>query len=224
MEQRLEQLRKEASAAQTAASDAAGFSAKETAEKQAKAERAAKELQEDVRRLEVQLRDAQSSRRTAEVRLAASQTVDPEATAARAQEVDARAAQMETANREEKRRQESEAKKASDGMATARTLVFNAPPGTTLEPLLVEIAKDGLVAVGPDGDSPRRFAWNLLGLSAGFGDWLKGRNRSREYVVLILRPSGVERYQAVREAVVAAGFDVGTELIGEQMSLVLGRE
>jgi hypothetical protein len=222
MEQRLEQLRKEASAAQTAASDAAGFSAKETAEKQAKAERAAKELQEEVRRLEVQLRDAQSSRRTAEGRLAASQTDDPEATAARAREADERAAQMEAANREEKRRQESEAKKASDGTAAARTLVFNAPPGTTLEPLLVEIAKDGLVAVGPDGESPRRFAWNLLGLSAGFGDWLKGRNKSREYVVLVLRPSGIERYDAVREAVVSAGFDVGTELIGEQMSLVLG--
>ncbi|MCX7401517.1 MAG: hypothetical protein NTY87_00060 [Planctomycetia bacterium] len=222
MEKRLDQLRKEASAAQAAASDAAGFSAKETAEKQAKAARAAKELQDEIRRLEVQLRDAQSSRRTAEGRLAASQTDDPEATAARAREADVRAAQMEAANREEKRRQESEAKKASDGTATARTLVFNAPPGTTLEPLLVEIAKDGLVAVGPDGESPSRFAWNLLGLSAGFGDWLKGRNKSREYVVLILRPSGVERYEAVREAVVSAGFDVGTELIGEQMSLVLG--
>lgn len=222
MEQRLEQLRKEAAAAQAAASDAAGFSAKETAEKQARAERAAKELQEEIRRLEVQLRDAQSSRRSAEGRLAASQTDDPEATAARAREADERAAQMEAANREEQRRQESEAKRASDGTAAARTLVFNAPPGTTLEPLLVEIAKDGLVAVGPDGESPRRFAWNLLGLPAGFGDWLKGRNKSREYVVLILRPSGVERYDSVREAVVSAGFDVGTELIGEQMSLVLG--
>jgi len=222
MEQRLEQLRKEAAAAQAAASDAAGFSAKETAEKQARAERAAKELQEEIRRLEVQLRDAQSSRRTAEGRLAASQTDDPEATAARAREADARAAQMEAANREEQRRQESETKRASDGTAAARTLVFNAPPGTTLEPLLVEIAKDGLVAVGSDGESPHRFAWNLLGLPAGFGDWLKGRNKTREYVVLILRPSGVERYDAVREAVVSAGFDVGTELIGEQMSLVLG--
>lgn len=224
MEQRLEQLRKEASAAQATASDAAGFSAKETAEKQARAEHAAKELQEELRRLEVQLRDAQSSRRNAEGKLATSQAVDPEAMAARARDVDARAAQMEAANREEKRRQESDAKKASNGTATARTLVFNAPLGTTLEPLLVEIAKDGLVAVGPDGESPSRFSWNLLGLSVGFEDWLKGRNRSREYVVLILRPSGVERYEAVREAVVAAGFDVGTELIGEQMSLVLGQK
>ena len=76
MEKRLDRLRKEASAAQAAASDAAGFSAKETAEKQAKAARAAKELQDEIRRLEVQLRDAQSSRRTAEGRLAASQTDD----------------------------------------------------------------------------------------------------------------------------------------------------
>ena len=222
MEDRLEQLRREASLAQAAASDAAGFSAKETAEKQAKAARAAKELQDEIRRLEVQLRDAQSSRRTAEGRLTASQTEDPEAKAVRAKEVDARAAEMEAASREEKRRQKADEKEAREGTATARTLVFNAPPGSTLDPLLVEIATDGLVAVGTDGGSPRRFAWTLLGLPASFGEWLSARDKNREYVVLILRPSGVDRYDATREAVVSAGFDVGTELIGEQMSLVLG--
>ena len=222
MEDRLEQLRKEASLAQAAASDAAGFSAKETAEKQARAERDSQELREEINQREVQLRDAQSSRRTAEGRLTASQTEDPEAKAVRAKEVDARAAEMEAASREEKRRQKADEKEAREGTATARTLVFNAPPGSTLEPLLVEIATDGLVAVGTDGGSPRRFAWTLLGLPTSFGEWLRARDKNREYVVLILRPSGVDRYDATREAVVSAGFDVGTELIGEQMSLVLG--
>lgn len=222
MESRVQALRHEASAARAAASDAAGFSAKETAEKTARAASEAKDLQEQISQLEVQLRSAQSTRRTAEGKLAASQTDAPETTAEQARAIDTRAAEMEAANLAERNRQGNEAKEVREGTAAARTLVFNAPPGSTLEPLLVEISKDGLVAVGADGASPGRFTWNLLGLPTGFGDWLKARDKRREYVVLILRPSGVDRYDATREAVVSAGFDVGTELIGEQMSLVLG--
>lgn len=222
MEARLEQLRKEASTARAAASDAAGFSAEETAEKMARAEREAKTLVDQINQLETQLRNAQSTRRTAEGKLTASQMDDPGATAEEAMAIDTRAAEIEAANVSEKTRQVNEAKDAREGQTAVRTLVFNAPPGSTLEPLLVEISKDGLVAVGADGASAVRFPWNLLGLPTGFGDWLKARDKRREYVVLILRPSGVDRYDAIREAVVSAGFDVGTELIGEQMSLVLG--
>lgn len=221
MEERVEQLRKEAAVAQASASDAAGFSAKETAEKQARAEHEAKELKEELSRLEMQLRTAQSSRRAAEGKLAATQAENTEATNARAKAVESRASELETANRQERQRQATEEKRTRDGSVAARTLVFNAPPGNTLKPLLVEIAKDGLAALDTDGESPRRFAWGLLGPEAGFGDWLKKHDKRREYVVLILRPSGVERYDMIREAVIAAGFDVGTELIGEQMSVVL---
>jgi hypothetical protein len=222
MEKRLEQLRQEASTARAGASDAAGFSAKETAEKTARAEREAKELRDQINQLEMQLRNAQSTRRTAEGKLAASQTDDLEATAEQARTVDTRAAEMEAANRAERNRQGNEAKQVREGTAAARTLVFNAPPGSTLEPLLVEISKDGLVAVETDGASASNFSWNLLGLPTGFGEWLRARDTRKEYVVLILRPSGVDRYDATRDAVLSAGFDVGTELIGEQMSLVLG--
>lgn len=222
METRLEQLRQEASTARVTASDAAGFSEKETAENTARAEREAKELRERIDQLAVQLRNAQSNRRTAEGKLAASQTDDPEAATQRARAVDARAAEMEAANQAERNRQGNEAKHLRERTAAARTLVFNAPPGSTIEPLLVEISKDGLVAVGADGASPSNFSWNLLGVPTGFDEWLRAHDTRKEYVVLILRPSGVARYDVTREAVLSAGFDVGTELIGEQMSLVLG--
>lgn len=222
MEHRLDKLRQEAATARANATDAAGFSAKESAEQTAQAERDAKELREQIHQLEVQLRSAQSTRRAAEGSLARSQADTAEATAEQARVVAARAGEMEAANSAEKSRQTNEAKQAREGPTAARTLVFNAPPGSTLKPLLVEISKDGLVAAGTDGASPTRFSWNLLGLPSGFGEWLKARDKRREYVVLILRPSGVDRYDATREAVVSAGFDLGTELIGEQMSLVLG--
>lgn len=222
MEASVEQLRQEASTARAAASDAAGFSAKYTAAATARAEREAKKLRETIAPLEPQLRNAQSTRRTAEGKLAASETDAPKVTAEQAKAVDAHAAEMEAANLAEKTRQHNEADEVREGVAAVRTLVFNAPPGSVLAPLLVEISKDGLVAVGVDGASSERFPWNLLGIPTGFGEWLNARDKRREYVVLILRPSGVDRYDATREAVVSAGFDVGTELIGEQMSLVLG--
>lgn len=222
MEERLEQLRQEASTAQSTAIDAAGFSAKETARKKAQAETEAQKLREQIDQLEVQLRDAQTTRRTAESELAASQTATPEATTGQARAVDARAAEMEAANRAERNRQGTEATQVRERTPAARTLVFNVPPGSPLEPLLVEISEDGLVAVAADGASLSRFSWNLLGLPTGFNEWLKAHDKRREYVVLILRPSGIDRYDATREAAASAGFEIGTELIGEQMSLVLG--
>jgi hypothetical protein len=222
MESRVQALRQEASAARAAASDAAGFSAKDTAEATARAEREANELRENIAQLEVQLRNAQSTRRTAEGKLAASKTDAAKVTTEQATAIDAHAAEMEAANLAEKDRQRNDSDEVREGTAATQTLVFNAPPGSILAPLLVEISKDGLIAVGGDGASSVRFPWNLLGLPTGFGEWLKARDKRREYVVLILRPSGVDRYDATRDEVVSAGFDVGTELIGEQMSLVLG--
>ena len=222
MEQQLEHLRREAAGAKESASDAAGFSASETQRRQTDAEQKAKELEQEVARLELQLRNAQASRRTAEARLVSTQAAPPEAIKDRADSLNRHASQMEEVNKEERNRQTEEEKKAREGTSPATTLVFNAPPGNTLSPLLVEVSKDGLVAVLDGGATTRKFDWGFLGPSNEFTTWLQSRDKQREYVVIILRPSGLGRYDATRQAVVTAGFEVGTELIGEEMSLVLG--
>ena len=222
MERQLQQLRQQAAGAKESASDAAGFSAAETDRRQSEAEQKAKELQQEIARLELQLRNAQASRRTAESRLAASQAASPEAIKDRAYTINRHASHMEDANTAGSRRQAEEEKKASEGISPATTLVFNAPPGSTLAPLLVEVSKDGLVAVLDGGTGTRKFDWGFLGPSNEFTSWLQTHDKHREYVVIILRPSGLERYDATRQAVATAGFDVGTELIGEEMGLVLG--
>jgi len=130
--------------------------------------------------------------------------------------------EMKEANKRERERQQEAQKQNKDGSAPAKTLVFNAPPGTTLKPLLVEISKEGLVAVATDGSETKRFGWGLLGPSTEFVQWIKARNKSTEYIVIILRPSGIDRYDAVRSQIVSVGLDIGTELVGEEMSLVLG--
>jgi hypothetical protein len=45
---------------------------------------------------------------------------------------------------------------------------------------------------------------------------------SGQYVVIMLRPSGILRYEAVRDAVIAAGIDTGTELVPEDLAIVTG--
>ena len=210
MGQQLEQLQRQAASANDTASAAAGFSAKETDERRLEATRQAAALQEDLRHLDVQMRSAQAARRAAESHLVKTQASDPAVVVDRTKAMEQHVSKMNAANNRERERQQEAQKQDKDGSAPAKTLVFNAPPGTTLKPLLVEISK------------PRRFGWGLLGPSSEFEQWLNARNKANEYIVIILRPSGVDRYDAVHSQIVSEGLGIGTELIGEEMSLVLG--
>ena len=222
MGQQLEQLQRQAASANDTASAAAGFSAKETDERRLEATRQASALQEDLRHLDVQMRSAQAARRAAESHLVKTQASDPAVVVDRTKAMEQHVSKMKAANNRERERQQEAQKQDKDSSAPAKTLVFNAPPGTTLKPLLVEISNEGLVAVATDGSEPKRFGWGLLGPSTEFEQWLKARNKTSEYIVIILRPSGVDRYDAVHSQIVSEGLDIGTELIGEEMSLVLG--
>jgi len=93
-------------------------------------------------------------------------------------------------------------------------LVFN-PTAGRKRPVVIELDGAG-VAVATDIGAPRQaLGWGFVGPPATLGQWLRGRNPTSESVLIVVRPSGVERFDAVRAAVVGAGLDVGTELVGE---------
>ena len=221
MGQHLKQLQRQAASANDTASEAAGFSAKQTDERRLEANRQVAELQDDLRNLDVQMRSAQAARRAAESHLVKTQASDPAVVVDRTKAMEQHVSKMTAATTRERERQQEAQKQDKDSSAPAKTLVFNAPPGTTLKPLLVEISKADLVAVDTDGSKPKRFKWGLFGPSKNFVQWLNSRNKSSEYIVIILRPSGVDRYDAVRSEIASAGLGIGTVLIGEEMSLVL---
>ena len=102
----------------------------------------------------------------------------------------------------------------------ASTFVFNVAAGESLAPRLVEVSGEGLAVLVPDRSAPLRFP----DTGRGFSRWLTGLDQSKEYVVVILRPSGVEKYDSVVTAIRDAGLALGSELAGESVTVTLGSE
>jgi hypothetical protein len=103
---------------------------------------------------------------------------------------------------------------SSPGVVMAE-MVFNPPPSGSKRPAVVEVTGAGVAVAERPGESPRSLGWGLLGPPSALTKWLRGLDDTSESVLIVLRPSGVERFDAVRRAVLATGLDVGTELIGE---------
>lgn len=222
-EQELLKVQQRAGDAQDSAREAAGYSLKTITRRLAAAQRQEQTLHDEIERLEMQMTRADAARREAESRLTTAQAADHDSGHDRAQETELLARTMEEANERERVRQAAEAKTARAVGTGARTLLFNPPPDEGLEPLLVEVSEQGISTAATRAAPSRTFPWALLGgPSQAFGAWLADHDTSREYVVIILRPSGIDRYDAVRETVTAAGFALGTELIGEGMDVVMG--
>ncbi len=106
------------------------------------------------------------------------------------------------------------AKGGQPGVVLAE-MVFNAPPAGDKRPVLVEVNGEGVAVAERPGGPARPLGWGLLGPPTALAKWLRGLDGTSRSVLIVLRPSGVDRYDAVRAATLAAGLDVGTELVGE---------
>lgn len=218
MEREVTTLRSELAMLQAAATRSAAFSAADTRARERKAAARAAALAEEVALLESRLRTASAARRRCEAELVAAGPVRPEDSADHVAALEQRAAEMEAANRAEEERQR-EAGTTRSQSTVAPSLVFNTPPGALLVPRLVEVSAAGLATVEPDGLQSRRFR----GPDRDFDAWLEALDSTAEYVVVILRPSGVRRYDEVVEAVRKANVGVGAELVGEATAVTLGQ-
>lgn len=216
LERRAEVLRTELAALQSSVTRSASFSEAETRDRERLAADRAAALAEELDLLTSQLRTATLARRRTEAELVTEQSAEGAESAGHVAAMEARAQEMEAANRAERERQK-QARTAADG-SVAPTFVFNAAAGSTLEPRLVEVAGDGLAVLVPGGGQPRRFR----GLGGDFTRWLAGLDPRSEYVVLILRPSGIGSFDAVKDRVKARGLEVGAELVGESTTVALG--
>lgn len=216
LEERAELMRAELAVIQSAAGRAASFSEVETRRRARQASELAGRVAEEVELLEDELRNAGAARRNSEKELLASQAGPAQESLAHVAAMHARAVAMELANTAEHQRQ-SEAP-ARPEQTAAPTVVFNASRDTLLEPRLVEVAGNGLTVLEAGAPQLRRFS----GPGRAFERWLAERDAGSEYVVLILRPSGIKLYDQVLEAVRKAGLAVGAELVGESMAVGLG--
>jgi hypothetical protein len=215
-EQRVQSLRQELAALQARASESATFSAADTRQRAREATARAGRLAEEIAMLETSLRTAASERRQSENALLSTGPTSPEESPDHVEALERRVAEIERANEAERQRQRDSADSgAADG--TPPTLIFNVPPGETLEPRLLEVSGDGLVALAADAGESRHFR----GLGREFERWLASLDSAREYVVVVLRPTGVKVYDDVVTAIEAAGISVGAELVGESMPVAV---
>jgi hypothetical protein len=93
-------------------------------------------------------------------------------------------------------------------------LVFNAPENSETQAWIVEVSSEGLTVVKL-GTNQRR----SLGLSVEPGsaaaDWLAGLDAGRDHALILVRPSGVDSVDDIREGLGNAGISFGIDFIGE---------
>jgi hypothetical protein len=179
-------------------------------------------LEDALARAETSSTRARSERRGAEDQLlnAAEQAREASRLESRAAADGEQAAALEAGNRDETARQQEARADAARSVATR--LVFNPSNDDGKTAIMVEVSSDGVSALPAGGGDRESLGWGLTGHSNQFRRWLAGVRGDREYVVVMLRPSGIMRYPAVRDAIVAAGIDVGTELVPEDLAIVAG--
>jgi hypothetical protein len=220
LERRAVELRAEAEAAAGTAREAAGISAAELEYREQEARRLVRELTEENGILRQRVTAGAIERRKAE-RMLRDITANPASIHAQADAVALRSREISAANQRERERQNGE--RVTRTSVTAETLVFNPDPTNSRRPRLVEVSGEGVALMPSERGPPEVFAWGLLGGVPGrFVRWVEGIDSDREYVVFILRPSGVAYFPDVKEVVQRNNVELGLELVGEAVGVSLG--
>ena len=223
MRERLVSLRSDTSDAKQTALRVAGQSPQELQTGIEETKTANAILASSVASLETQLAVEQTKRREAEREFVA---VEKAASAVRLDQEQASrdyamAQALEKTNTDEAERQRNLEKELAEDGRMVSTLVFNPARGEPLTPILAEVSATGVSVFDATSGEVRNFGWGVLGPSTELSRWLDARDSSREYIVIMLRPSGVSKLKAMRDAVLAKGLQVGIELVGEDMNIVM---
>ena len=94
-------------------------------------------------------------------------------------------------------------------MRAANRVIFNQSSSSAKTPWLVELNADTILAaeMGKKG-KPQTFK-----SPGAFTAWAVKRNRSSEYFVLLIKPTTISHFVAIRERLQQIGFDVGFDLL-----------
>ena len=101
-------------------------------------------------------------------------------------------------------------------------LTYIVQRGEGKSPLIVELRGDRIgVGVPQDQGAATWFrADDQVLRIRQFMAWMKTRDAGSEYFVVILKPSGMETYQVVLDAIRKAGFDAGTDYVEEKIGVL----
>lgn len=152
---------------------------------------------------ELQMQNAQLSEEMADARLRQEQ-LEQEAQQVTPQDLQSLQQELQTT------RQQLQKLKQSN------RVIFNRPEGEPKTPWLLQVEGDGILAAEVDKSmQPLRFA-----STQDFANWAAGQNSGAIYFVLLLKPSGVSRFQELRQTLRTSGFDIGYDLLSHSQEAI----
>lgn len=118
---------------------------------------------------------------------------------------------------EELLRQAQEAREQVDEMRRTNSLIYSPDPGTGKVPWLVVLETNHIVATraGSPGESREFSSTSPEGLVRQFLEFARSRSITREYFVLLVKPSGAAAFSDVLDELTSLGFEIGFDVIGE---------
>lgn len=103
----------------------------------------------------------------------------------------------------------------TDRPSPGAELVFNPPEGTSTQAWIIEVSGDGFTVVRL-GTNQRQSLGSGVGPGSAAGQWLSRLNERRDHVLILVRPSGANSMEVIRQSLGEAGISFGIDLIGEE--------
>jgi hypothetical protein len=180
-------------------------------------------LRDQLDRSRLQMADAQrvnsEARRhaiAAEARLAEQRasTVAAREDEQRAEDLEAETRCQTARNDEDEAQQDVRKRDIAERTSSGAELVFKRPADEKRQPWLVEVSDEGLCVLRLGAGEVDQFESGVDDGSKALA-WLNTLVPARDYVLMLVRPSGVEAALAVRAAIEAADIPFGMDFIGE---------
>jgi small-conductance mechanosensitive channel len=104
-------------------------------------------------------------------------------------------------------------------------LIFNRPVGTSRRPWLLDISGDSIVVL-PFASDGQRYEFHSRLLNACTDQllaWVRSNcNPQSDSFVLLVRPSGIENAETLRDALIDRTFELGRDVVGATQKVVIG--
>ena len=127
--------------------------------------------------------------------------------------------ELKEANKLKKEKLEKLKEQVQDDKGTAMELVFNRPKNGYQQPWLLVLHEDRLTYLKLGAGITKQLALTSKDSSDELNEWLSALSYGDSYILMLIRPSGVQHEDWVYQAIVNAKVPAGVELIGEDQDV-----
>lgn len=126
---------------------------------------------------------------------------------------------LQKANNGKRRTLEDLQEQSVDDEGAAMKLVFNRPENTSMQPWILEVFGDGLASLKLGSGVVKKFNIDSQSTSSDLDDWLAALSVGQNYILIMIRPSGIHHERWVKAAIQNRRIRHGVELIGEDQEI-----